>query len=459
MDVGIRNRIRRGFGANVYNQIVTAVIQLTGVPILLHAWGVERYGEWLILFSIPAYLSMTDLGFSLSAANDMTALVAKGNWKKALAVFQSLGLLICCVSFLSLILITILLYTLPLERWFRPREISIADVRWILWCLGAEILIQLSEGTIHAGFRATGDYALHRTIYATSRLIQYIAMWIVASTGGQPSAAAFAYLSVRFVATPCTAVLLIRRHSWLHFGFNSAQKAELTRLLRPAIANTSMPLAQALSIQGMVLVVGAVLGPLSVVVFSTLRTLTRFALQLVLAIVNAAEPELASAYGSDDIGLMRSLFVHIQRLALWFSLSAAAFLSFSGSFVLTAWTQGKVTMHSELFLLLLSTAVANTLWIGMLTVLKSANCHLRAASVYVVSSASGLGLAAFLLFWTHDITTVGMVLLTMDTAMTLYVIKELRRALHIDGFACLLQAFNPYPLVATLRDKVFGPQL
>ncbi|MGD9984132.1 MAG: hypothetical protein AB7S51_08220 [Porticoccaceae bacterium] len=31
------------------------------------------YGEWLMLFAIPAYLPMTDLGFTQPAANDMTA--------------------------------------------------------------------------------------------------------------------------------------------------------------------------------------------------------------------------------------------------------------------------------------------------------------------------------------------------------------------------------------------------
>jgi len=56
-------RILKGVYANVYGQAVTAVIQLAGVPILLHLWGTRLYGEWLIVFANPAYLSMTDLGF------------------------------------------------------------------------------------------------------------------------------------------------------------------------------------------------------------------------------------------------------------------------------------------------------------------------------------------------------------------------------------------------------------
>ena len=62
MDRHVTRRILHGLGANAYGQLVAIVIQLAGVPILLHAWGTQLYGEWLILAAIPTYLSMTDFG-------------------------------------------------------------------------------------------------------------------------------------------------------------------------------------------------------------------------------------------------------------------------------------------------------------------------------------------------------------------------------------------------------------
>ncbi len=78
----VTRRILHGLGANAYGQLVVIVIQLAGVPILLHAWGMQLYGEWLILAAIPIYLSMADLGFSLSAGNDMTARMAHSSVKQ-----------------------------------------------------------------------------------------------------------------------------------------------------------------------------------------------------------------------------------------------------------------------------------------------------------------------------------------------------------------------------------------
>ena len=79
MDRHVTRRILHGLSANAYGQLVVIVIQLAGVPILLHAWGTQLYGEWLILAAIPTYLSMADLGFSQSAGNDMTARMARGD--------------------------------------------------------------------------------------------------------------------------------------------------------------------------------------------------------------------------------------------------------------------------------------------------------------------------------------------------------------------------------------------
>ena len=103
----VTRRILHGLGANAYGQLVVIVIQLAGVPILLHAWGTQLYGEWLILAAIPTYLSMTDLGFSQSAGNDMTARMARGDIAGALAVFQSLSVLVYGLALAGLVLVAL----------------------------------------------------------------------------------------------------------------------------------------------------------------------------------------------------------------------------------------------------------------------------------------------------------------------------------------------------------------
>jgi len=450
LDNSIVQRLLKGFGANLYGQAAVVVIQLAGVPILLHYWHAQLYGEWLILFAIPSYLSMTDLGFSQSAANDMTARVARGDKIGALTVFQSLAALVLFSAVVGLLLVGTAIMLLPVGSWMHFSGLTAPDVRWVLWFLAAEVLVKLADGINHAGFRATGDYALHVAIYYSTLLAQHSSIWLLAAFGRGPVAAAAAFFIIRAAVTPAVALLLTRRHRWLHFGFAQARSAELRALLRPALANTSLPLAQALNVQGMVLVVGATLGALAVVTFSTLRTLTRLALQLVLTVSNAAEPELAAAYGSGDRALLRTLYEHTLRAGFWLALAAALGLALTGTWILQFWTHGRVTMEPLLFHWLLASAVASVLWYGSLILLKAANRHLRAAVVYAAAAAAAVLLAAVLLKSTGNLADVGMSLLLMDVAMAAYALRAAGRLSGNSVVESLRSALNPLPLLRLL---------
>jgi hypothetical protein len=65
-------RILMGIGANTLAQVSIAFIQLLAVPILIQSWGVTRYGTWLMIFTLPSALAISDFGFATSAGNDMT---------------------------------------------------------------------------------------------------------------------------------------------------------------------------------------------------------------------------------------------------------------------------------------------------------------------------------------------------------------------------------------------------
>jgi O-antigen/teichoic acid export membrane protein len=453
VDSRIVGRLFKGFGASLYGQAVVVVIQLAGVPILLSHWHASLYGEWLILFAIPAYLSLSDLGFSLSAANDMTARVGREDRTGALTVFQSLTALVLFLASVGLVLITIAATLLPLGDWIRFSGLAARDVRWVLWFLGAEVLLKLPDGVNHAGFRATGDYALHITIYYSILFAQHASIWLLAALGFGPVAAAAAFFIIRVVATPANAIVLSRRHPWLHFGFGEARLTQLRALVRPALANTGIPLAVALNVQGMVLVVGAMLGPLAVVTFSTLRTLTRLALQMVSTVSHAAEPELAAAFGRGDQGLLRTVYHHALRGSFWLALMVSIGLALTGTWILRVWTHGKVSMDLELFYWLLASAVASALWYGSLTLLKAANRHLRAAVIYAASAGAALALATAFLKATGNLATAGMSLLAMDTVMAAYALRAASHLSGSSGLTTFLSALNPAPLLKLVTAR------
>lgn len=451
----VRKRFLQGFGANVYGQLIVAVIQLVGVPVLLYAWGAQLYGEWLILFAIPSYLSLTDLGFSQSAANDMCARMVRGDQAGALAVFQSLLVLVFCVAAAGIVIVSAVLWLLPSGIWLHFSVLGNEQVRWVLWLLALEVFVRLTEGTSEAGFRAGGELGFHGVLYMTTGFAQCAGVWIVALLGYGPVMAAAIYLVVRCFATALVAAVMLRRHPWLRYGSTQAHMNELFRLMKPALANVSQPFAQALNIQGMVLVVGAVLGPLAVVVFATLRTLTRLALQGVRSVNYSMEPELAFAWGAQNKALLRKLYIYSVGYSFWLDLCVAVTLYFLGEWIVTFWTHGKVAVDKRLFDWLLLSTVVSAFWYGGFILRRALNRHLRAALCYLIASLVSVGVAAALMHITGRLADAGLALLLTDAIMTVYILTSTNRLVDVSFPQLVFEIFDLRALVRPLL-AIFG---
>jgi O-antigen/teichoic acid export membrane protein len=185
----------------------------------------------------------------------------------------------------------------------------------------------------------------------------------------------------------------------------------------------AFPAGNALSIQGMVLVVGAVLGPIAVATFSTMRTLTRVGFQIMEAIKNSVWPELSAAYGAKNLPLARKLHRTACKASLWLSLASVLALLFFGSHIITVWTHGRVVADVGTFRCLLIVIVLNSLWYTSAVVTIASNTHQRVALWYFAGTASSLLLARILT--PHlGITGAALALIAVDVIVGWYVLAN-----------------------------------
>src|ERR1700731_4562754 len=124
MESSTKRRLALGFLSNWVSKVAATIIQLVQVPVFLHFWSVPLYGEWMIVNSIPAYLSFSNIGFGSVAGNEMTMLVARDDPAAALRVFQSCWGLIAGICSATILLLTAVLYFAPAARILRLSSIS-----------------------------------------------------------------------------------------------------------------------------------------------------------------------------------------------------------------------------------------------------------------------------------------------------------------------------------------------
>ncbi|HEX4487533.1 MAG TPA: lipopolysaccharide biosynthesis protein [Terriglobales bacterium] len=421
--MSVRKRFLHGFGASALGPLVTIVAQIISVPVFLRAWGTVLYGEWLILAAIPTYIAFSDIGFGNVAANDMTMRVAAGDRNGALETFQSSWLLISSCSLAIGALFVAAAWLLPLCHWLNLNAMGPANTRVVLALLCGYALLSLQADLITSGFRCEGRYALGMLLKNLLRLAETFAVTAMVMFSRSPIEAAVAYLVTRALGTVVMAVIMVRQSPWLGYGSRHARWSCSRRLLAPAVAYMAFPAGSALSLQGMVLVIGAVLGPIAVVTFSTMRTLTRFGFQIMESVKNSVWPELSAAYGARNWPLARRLHRVACQASLWSSLFSVSFLFFFGERIITLWTHGRVTADPTAFRWLLLAIAANSFWYTSSVVTVASNQHQRVAACYLVGTAASLLLAR--LFLPHfGISGAAMALLAIDLIVGWYVLSQ-----------------------------------
>lgn len=323
-------RLRGALGAQGFAHVVNLLIRLAEVPLFLTFWGAERYGEWLMVAAIPAYLAMADGGFTGTTQREMTMRMGAGDRQGALATFQSTWVLLLIVSAVVITAVALATILLPLSHWLNLKSMPGNTLTVVILLLMGHIIVGFQCGLIYGGYSCEGRYARGTILVTLMYLLSFAGLAVAVMLGGGPVAAATGFLAGRLIALLIFLLDLPGVVPWLRFGWQDASQAEVARLLSPSLASMAFPLGEALNLQGMLLVVGLLLGPVAVTVFSAIRTLCRSAMKPITIVVNLVEPEMALAYGAGNHDLVRRLFNRSSQITLWIVLPACVVLWFAG---------------------------------------------------------------------------------------------------------------------------------
>lgn len=389
----LRSRIFGAVAANAYNQVVQLGIQLLSVPILASHWGLPAYGVWLLLFTIPSYLAMADLGFSSAAATDMTMRVARGDAKGAADTFLALKLVLAGATAAILALATFLVcLALPHATDFAEAATGGAARTTAMVLIGYG-LMALVSGVPIAGFRATHGYVLGGFSWVTMLLLEAACAlgWVL--HGGGLLGAALAYLGVRTLGSIVLTVMLRFHAPELITRDWRASLAHVRPLIRPALGVMALPAAQAITLQGAVGIIGAASGPAAVPLFTTVRTLTRTAIQLT-SIVNVATMPAFSVAAAQENEQRKSQLVLLCLLAgAIVLLPAAPLLLGGGEAFVSLWTHGKVHPPFALLLLMTLTMLLNGAWLPLSNYILALNRHGGFSYYYLLVSVACMALS------------------------------------------------------------------
>lgn len=391
-----KSRIARGTAVGLFGQVTQVLVQLLSVPVLTHSWGLAGYGAWVLLYSVPGLLAMADLGLTTAGANEMIHAVAQGDRPRAARIMMALRLITVPTGLALLGLATVaVLVVFPASLDFGadlPRDQALRTA--VL--LGLYGFLALINGVTMAAFRAADAFASSGFLGLMIILVEAVAALSWAMMGGSQVEVAFAYFAVRLAGTVLLSLSLRRHAPWLRDASWHIDRKELAALVRPAFAALVIPGAQAISIQGSVMVIGAVGGPAAIPAFSVVRTLSRTALQFAYRLSIASMPRYTVFVAQKDEPRASQLLVLNLAVMAALVVPAALIMMLIGKPFIHAWTGGLVQPSIALLAVMIAAMLAHAAWGPLSNLLLAVNRHASFTYFYLVASVVSVAAGALL---------------------------------------------------------------
>lgn len=414
--------VNKNIFAQGYSQIVTLAVQIVTVPFLIHFWGLELFGVWLILTAIPTYLALSDFGFTFIAKNNMSMHVSSGNKKQAIITFQSVYLLLIGICISLGVILYLLVKFIPFDELLNLGKFSIDSARSVLLIQFGAVLIYQFFLLSCAGLRCDGMAVTETLLAATSRFLEAISIVSIAWVGGGLVEASFGILVIRIIFLIIGYLIIRIRVSWLEFGWKFADKGRVKELAGPSMSYMLVPMTNALMIQSPIVMLGAFSTPAVVAMFSVSRTVARLGMSGANMLSYAFTPEYSYAWGERNTSrFKKAMKYHFKLLTLGLIIYIGISLFFITDIV-EILSKGNIKADLVLCLLLSLAVIIEMLWITFFTPLVAINRHKKIPIVIFLISFIFITLS----YLFHSIVGIVSLMCIANFMILIFVVKEFK---------------------------------
>jgi len=387
-------RLFRGIGANFLGQLINISSRIVLVPLFLLAWGADIYGEWLLLSSMVAYLSLTEMGAQLYIVNRMTQAYAHRDHDQFCKILHTgLALFLIIPIAVFIIFVTVIVFFNP-ASFLHITQTGHGTVILVMAILAFQIVLALPQSVLLRVYFAVE--MLPRGVMLINLMQLMSLIFLAGGLWRRWGMVPIAILQLIPYGLTAGIALFDLNRKFPQFKILSLGEADFSfglSFIKPSFHFFLIQLGQVFSLQGTVLVVGMLMGPIQVVLFSTMRTLVNLIRSFLDQLSHAAWPELTRLDAQEDMDKFLALFRVILRSTLMASIFFITIFHFYGGYIYHFWLRKTVPFEQPVMDLFLIYMAQFIFWLTCSHPLQATNRHHTLAKILFISSILTIALA------------------------------------------------------------------
>jgi O-antigen/teichoic acid export membrane protein len=423
--MSLKKNIFFNLTSNALGQGLAIIIQLISLPMYLHFWGKEYYGEWILLSSFSTFFTLTDLGITSVVNNEMSIAKSQLNIIKYNQLFNNTWFLLTILTILLIFIPLIIPHTYLIGS-FDFQYLSTITIVQTLVILFATIGFSFQLGLLGGVYRALGCFHIGQNYMNLQKLIEFVFTIVCLYLGGGVRELSIGWGLIKVIFYIFIYLDLKKRDDTFVFRPTYKGIKSLKILLKPSFAFMLFPMGNAIIAQGANILVANMLGTSALLTFTTTRTITNTIRSFLGLIGNSIWSEFTLLFAKQEIEKAKILYKKSIQVSLLLSVSMALFLYIFGAKILYIWTQGKVSAEFPFFYLAISGLVFTSLWFTASVIPASINRHEKVALYYGLSCIGAI-LVAYLLIPILNLSAIPIAFLLIDTIMIIVVFSLNKR--------------------------------
>ena len=268
----LKKNISSGFGL-VSAQVL---IQFLFPPLMIVFWGIENFGIWILVTSIPATLSFFNINFSYAAKQEMTIFHTKKEFNKVNEIFQNNILLTILNIIFFTIIIFLFYFFFSLEMFSALKNMPLKELNIILILIFLAFYLDVFNSISITGISYLGKLYIPDLIASSSELISKLSIIFVGIIYDSLIYAASVLLIVNVIKTIIYFYFFIINNKIFKFSFNLLSIKVSKRLFKLSIAPQLENITNLLKNNGQILLFGLFFNPQIIAYVSTCKTLFLF---------------------------------------------------------------------------------------------------------------------------------------------------------------------------------------
>lgn len=398
--------------------------QILVAPVMIGAWGLSGFGEWMILSAVPAFVTLSNMGVGTASGLDITGYISKKRRNNALTELKRSTIFIGAMGAIVVVLTFILA-----DRFIAEKKLEqINNPVLVVVCLVASSMLYqfqaLFQGVWNGFGKSAAGFAA-ANVYQLGVVVLSIVVPSIKETAELLSAAMLVWTFIWLIVV---GGMVLRHVLAMPSGDHVASTSERSTvdLIRIGLGHQLSALWQAIYYQGPLVVISALATSQAVGIWSAFRVMSRAGNQAIDIIGQSGMPEISRQLALKNKAEARSIVMKQLIIASSLALVIGVGFSVLGEWVIHLWTGKTLKIQNYAYVAMGLSYLPYAIWMLLGNVMYASNKP-WVINVMATAFATFSMLMAYLLAQHQDVIF-GLTIsnLIFDVAMAVGVIKLLK---------------------------------